>query len=692
MPTTIKGVRALDTRGFMEALRQDTGPARSSTLMFFLGSGASVPSGIPSAGPLVDGWLSELHRQADTDLSREEWLATANPIAGFEPSNPAASYARVFEALYPDAQAQNGFAHLEQLMAGREPSIGYSTLAWILSKTPHKAVVTTNFDNLVADALTIYTETTPLICGHESLAPFIRPNLQRPLIAKIHRDLMYAPFNESKNTGKLAKGWKDALKNLFLQHIPIFIGYGGNDPGVMKFLKNLSGQRKSMPLGMYWCILSGDDVRDDIAHVVKKQLGAFVLIDGFEELMRELKRFFNAPTMDEELDRLTQRRIQRYHEVLLRIYSALPNGMPPPKAEDPESPRRIGKVTAEGTDWVYWALRVRQARSLKEANAAIARGLQLFPESVEYLGSCATYLHALGREEELARAKELYERAYGSEKCNPNTVISYATFLYEEEFDFNRAEELFKDVLHKYPSLSIAHSNYAVFLEEVYGNYELAEKHYRACVDADPYNATHLGNLACLLMQPLKKYADAEELYKRAIEIDPNNANNLANYANLLKRKGSDYSKAEELYKKCIDLDPTFPEALAAYAIFLRDVRRDNSSAEALFQRAIVAAEEANYLRPYAESLYYHYEEFDMAEDIFKRLLEAQPGHVGCLASYAYFLLKIRKDDSRARAMFSRALEIRPELEQHPRYIEFLRAQGREGDAKRVEAEGEQYK
>jgi hypothetical protein len=68
-------------------------------------------------------------------------------------------------------------------------------LAQIMADKQHKAAVTTNFDNLLADALAVYTRALPLVCGHESLTGFIRPNLQRPLIAKIHRDLLLNPKN-----------------------------------------------------------------------------------------------------------------------------------------------------------------------------------------------------------------------------------------------------------------------------------------------------------------------------------------------------------------------------------------------------------------------------------------------------------------------------------------------------------------
>ena len=61
-------------------------------------------------------------------------------------------------------------------MERAEPSFGYSVLAKILAETRHRVVITTNFDNLVADALSLYTSKHPLVCGHESLSIFAKPH------------------------------------------------------------------------------------------------------------------------------------------------------------------------------------------------------------------------------------------------------------------------------------------------------------------------------------------------------------------------------------------------------------------------------------------------------------------------------------------------------------------------------------
>ena len=108
-----------------------------------------------------------------------------------------------------------------------------------MATTSHKVAVTTNFDNLIADALSIYTRIFPLVCGHESLTGYIRPNLRRPLVAKIHRDLLLAPLSNPDEIAELPVEWAAALKKILDRFTPIVIGYGGNDGSLMGFHQTL---------------------------------------------------------------------------------------------------------------------------------------------------------------------------------------------------------------------------------------------------------------------------------------------------------------------------------------------------------------------------------------------------------------------------------------------------------------------
>jgi hypothetical protein len=214
--------------------------------VWVLGAGASLASGIPSGSELVDRWLNEIHVREDGDKTALKDWATANNLGidKFKYEDRAAFYAKVYERRFRD-YPDEGYAYLESVMADADPSPGYSILAAALAgddtkRLPrHNAVVTTNFDNLVADALSIYTDTFPFVCGHESLTPFVKVAMRRPVICKIHRDLLLSPQNDPRSLRRLHDAWGMALRSLFEHYTPLFIGYGGNDDTLMDLLESL---------------------------------------------------------------------------------------------------------------------------------------------------------------------------------------------------------------------------------------------------------------------------------------------------------------------------------------------------------------------------------------------------------------------------------------------------------------------
>ncbi|HEV2805547.1 MAG TPA: hypothetical protein VGW57_11525 [Chthoniobacterales bacterium] len=161
---------------------------------FILGAGASKPSGVRTGAKLARFFVEEMYHAENFETgAMEQWaMAERLGIAGFDLARAEEFYPQLYLRKFGEHH-DRGYAFLEQEMGGREPSYGYSVLAWILTQTPHKVVVTTNFDNLVADAISIHSSTFPRIVGHESLAGFVQAALRRPLIAKVHGDWVSLP-------------------------------------------------------------------------------------------------------------------------------------------------------------------------------------------------------------------------------------------------------------------------------------------------------------------------------------------------------------------------------------------------------------------------------------------------------------------------------------------------------------------
>ena len=221
---------------------------------------------------------------------------------------------------------RNGYRYLERVMEGCRPSFGYHILTLMLTtertendwKNPIKPsnlnnlIVTTNFDNLMEDALFLYAIKRPLVVNHESLAHYIESDIQRPVIAKVHRDLLYQPFNNSETTRELKPEWKNALNFIFNNYTPIVIGYGGGDSSLMSFLEEISVQH-----GIFWCYRS-DLPNEKIQKLVRNQDGCFVKIDGFDALMVEIGTFLypnriHPAHLDQYLKIRNNQLIERYY-------------------------------------------------------------------------------------------------------------------------------------------------------------------------------------------------------------------------------------------------------------------------------------------------------------------------------------------------------------------------------------------
>ncbi len=277
---------------------------------FILGAGASFTSGIPTGKTLAEGWLKELHRRECHDgTTFDIWVnSPAHGINDLTFESAAEYYPKIFDRRFRhDREA--GYAALEQAMDSKSPSLGYSLLAEIIQSSRHKVVVTTNFDNLVADALAMHAHKSPLVVAHESLANFVRPHLRRPLIAKIHRDLFLEPQNDEVGVGTLDKAWATALRKLFQYYTPIVIGYGGNDGSLMGLLDSLDFGEISGR--MIWCYR--DDMPNENAlRVLKKHHGILVKIPGFDDLLlrlaEKLIKKFDVTAIADNIERLGSQR------------------------------------------------------------------------------------------------------------------------------------------------------------------------------------------------------------------------------------------------------------------------------------------------------------------------------------------------------------------------------------------------
>ena len=224
-------MRELNLQEFVDEIYADYKQNDDSKYVFFLGAGCSRSSGIPLASELSEIWYKELEKQTSkfNRFNKIKKINNKNKI------NYSKFYFEIFEELFPTPLSQQ--KEIQRLTEDKMPSSGYYSLVSLMQKTSFNTVITTNFDNLIQDALKYSCKKRALVINHQDLAKFIERN-NTPLITKIHGDSHMHPFNNKKETIEIPSELKDAIQGLFTNAKVIFIGYSGNDKSIANLLES----------------------------------------------------------------------------------------------------------------------------------------------------------------------------------------------------------------------------------------------------------------------------------------------------------------------------------------------------------------------------------------------------------------------------------------------------------------------
>jgi Tfp pilus assembly protein PilF len=555
-----KSLRKVPADEFARRLCQITKPP-DKRFALFLGAGCSVSSGIPASASLVkDNWLPRLRdlcAPARKDL--EQWAKEALP--NYDAGNPAASYGDVMDKLFLIAEERQ--REVESLCGGRFPGFGYACLAQLMALDGGRfnVALTTNFDDLIPDALYLFTEARPLVIYHESLASFIRPTRTRPLVVKLHGDHRLSPHNTRQETEELKEEIGKQVRTLLHDRGLILVGYGGNDQGISDMLKGLPAE--ALPLGVFW--VSGEEPDCAIRPWLEERDALWVEKGDFDELMLLIRDVFELPHPERRrFDEVFEKYKSTYEKLSGHVLSL------PGTAPDAEALRAaVERADDSLPQWSQFLVRAERVKTTKpdEAEQAYLAGLKRFPHSAPLLAAYALFLTNIRKDHD--RAEEFYRRAIDADPKHATILGNYALFLQKFREDHDRAEEFYRRAVDADPKHANNLGNYAVFLTGTRKDHDRAEEFYRLAVDADPKRASILGNYAIFLKNIRNDYDRAQEYYRRAIDADPKDATILGNYATFLYKIRKDHDRAEEYYRRAIESDPKDPNTKANYSGFL---------------------------------------------------------------------------------------------------------------------------
>jgi Tfp pilus assembly protein PilF len=376
---------------------------------FIIGAGGSKQSGIPTGGELAEIWLREIKDLYPSEY--EKWMKEK----GIDEKNPAPHYPQIYDKRF-EIDPKEGFFALTKTMEGREPSCGYSVLVQILANTRHNVAITTNFDSMIEDSMFTYTQKKPLVCGHESLTGFITPMITRPLIAKIHRDLLYAPKSSSSETNELHESWKKALTNILNIYTPLVIGYGGNDGSLMGFLEAI----EKIEGGIFWFFREKDgEPAEKIINLVARHNGYLVPIEGFDEMMLQINSRLGYDLLDGKIIEVAKQRAQRYKDQIENIQKG--------QAKGSDTAVALKETISKGKrSWWSVELEVAAEKDVEKRDKIYTEGIKEFPQNHELLGNYANFLCD---RQDYVKAEQYYKKALELDPTYANATGNYAQLL-----------------------------------------------------------------------------------------------------------------------------------------------------------------------------------------------------------------------------------------------------------------------
>jgi NAD-dependent SIR2 family protein deacetylase len=281
----------------------------SPNLMFFLGAGASVRGGVPTASEMIWIFKREIYcseRGASQEAFRDLTVASNQRCiqeyfeskSGFPSLGAENEYSFYFERCYPDPQERRAF--IRQKLQNIKPTIGHECLAALFEQGCCDWIWTTNFDDLIEraqrpDSSRRLSDVSPE--SHKRIETIISENI-RPVLVKLHGDYRYDNLqNTDKEIRSLDEILRKNLTEMCKDNGVVFIGYSGRDESIMSTLEAALA-KDGFRNGIYWCFREGDKplgrVESLICDVVKvRERGGFVEIDSFDDVLYRLYKQCN---------------------------------------------------------------------------------------------------------------------------------------------------------------------------------------------------------------------------------------------------------------------------------------------------------------------------------------------------------------------------------------------------------------
>lgn len=549
-------------------------------LSLFLGAGASVSSGIPSAGTMIGEWREQAYREANPGAggTQQDWLQQ-QAWYGSE-----SEYSDLFEALYHNAPTRQKY--LERKIEPAFPGWGYLYLASMIEKGWFNIVYTTNFDDLIADGLSIYCGYNPVVCAVDSQVEMINPTTDRAKIIKLHGDYLFRRLKNTRDELNALDPVMDEKFREFSRHRGlVVIGYAGRDRSVMDILGALLADgRGYFPTDIYWGMREGDAPSEalcELAEAYPDRLRPFVCND-FDLFMADLHQAlhqrheggdtdFDIPqsvtlpyrTLHSKFDRLVRQatddpavdahaEIRRHRE---RLEARL-NRLWVQAEDSPDLVLLEAQLLVARRDYQGARTRADAFLAKKPGDAA---GLNVLG------AACAIEAEETGRSTAMDEARDHWLAAIAAD---PQAIMPRRSLAqyYALRSDYSEAIAQMETLLELAPNDKTMRLNLGAMYLRVHRHEDAlrqADWLLDRAIDDPGVHAFRAEILAAI-----GRTAEAAEQAQRAVALDPDNTWTRLGYGLILFQCGQ-FPQSEEQLREAIRLDPNNAMAMQRLCILL---------------------------------------------------------------------------------------------------------------------------
>lgn len=292
----------------LDAFVRSIGVRRTTPHAVFLGAGASVSSGIPSAETCTWEWKRSLFLTKNPGVEKQfadlsdpsvrrriqEWLDSQGQ---YPKPGTLAEYGFYIRSCFPIPGDRRAF--FQNTVRSAYPHLGYRLPCHLAQGNLVRSVWSTNFDGLVARAAASFS-ITPIEVGIDTQNRLPRqPNSGELLCVSMHGDYRY---DDIKNTSEDLQQQERILRSALIdeiRHTPLIVcGYSGRDQSIMDALH--AAYKEDGTGVLFWCGYGDGDITQTVASLLadaraNSRQAYYVPTLGFDDLFLRLSRHCLEP-------------------------------------------------------------------------------------------------------------------------------------------------------------------------------------------------------------------------------------------------------------------------------------------------------------------------------------------------------------------------------------------------------------